>query len=386
MDHQIALDASCSCAQMVSSVMKAWLGAVHVGFMLGGILANLFLKCSILTLAVFFFQSSALSAYVEVEVANGTSYKSQSFAGGGDIARPVSIGAGDTLGWSTSYTHTASEVVGSSGGTVKDNSHDFSGGLSLETASKFSLGGSFGFSSTPEENLMSYGPQLYVGKSTKYGACSKIKKGPAVAKTQQDSTDTELDDLDETESSTQVSGFCPSAGVELGVGLSNYRQTYSTSQTRTNGRVRTVSGESTIAQRSLSLGLKWKPLRWLSLKLTGTGYSYDKDVAQFAANLDANPTLSSSALGGLLSGFPSSSSKISSTFYWGDDWDLLVSASRSVAAIAQTLSYTNKLMLGYHLNDDWKLSAGVLTSRTEATTTSSEATDSQSLASISVDF
>ncbi len=326
------------------------------------------------------FSVRAVATYLDLEVANGSSYKSQTLSAGGDVHHVKDRGKESQVGWSASYTHTASETTASSGGTIKDNTNDFSGGLSLDTPSLISAGGSFAFSNSPEENLLSYGPQLYIGKTIKYGGGSKVQK--AKDKKQ----DEDLDDEELTTEESHASSFQPSFGIELGVGQTNYRQTYSTSQTRANGRIRTTAGESLISQKTATLTFKWKPWSWTTLKLSGTSYSYDKDVSQFAANLDANPVLASSGLGGLLSGFPSSSGKFSMTFYIGDNWDLLLSTSRSTAAIAQAISTANRFMLGYHFLEDWRISAGAEASKTEATSTTSEYSDTQSLFALSCDF
>jgi hypothetical protein len=311
---------------------------------------------------------SALATNLDFELANGGAYKSQTFSGSGDFSKTEADSKNheNTYNWNASYGHTATEVTSSSGGTVKDNTNDFTGGIGLETTDNITGNMDLSYSNSPEEGLSSFGTQFSFGMSFNYGKATKSESGEEVV---------------------GKSKFVPKYGFEVGIAQNEYRQNYSSAQTRPNGKAgRPLKGEALIGQRSLSLALKWRPLSWVSGKVTTTVYSYDKDVAQFAQYLDASPTLSSSSLGGLLSGFPASSAKLNIKFYIGDDWDLGLSTSRSTAAIEQTSSSASKAILSYSFLDSWQASVGMGVSRTEATSTVAQSSDTQTLLGVNKDF
>ncbi len=156
------------------------------------------------------------------------------------------------------------------------------------------------------------------------------------------------------------SGFRSYWSAKISLGGSTYTQAFSgMAKTRLN-RTRPVSGQNVIHQRSVKLDYKWRPVKSWSVKLSLTGYSYDKDPAKFQAFLDSRAGVGRgmSGFSNTVGGLPSSTAALGLTWYFLEDWDLNLSHSRSIMAADRSESKVTRAQIEADLSERWHLSLG----------------------------
>jgi hypothetical protein len=267
-----------------------------------------------------FLTHPAQATELGLDLYQGSSSKSQAVSASGDFAKGFD--------WDLNYTRTVSDTTSAANASLQDTSHEFILGLGLETPELFSAGIGVHYTSTPEENVQSVGPEFSLGYTLK------------AEKTKDDA-------------------FRPRANLELTAATQNFAQNFAGTKTRRNGNTRPVSGENTIEQKALGLKLKFKPWSWFALKASYTAYSYNKDVNQFLQFLDSTKALvATTGLSSAVTGFYKNTLLAGVTFYFLEDCNIALSRAVSTIALDDSIATTDKIMLEYEMNESWNLGIG----------------------------
>ncbi len=312
-------------------------------------------------LMVSFFSLQAQAISLELETSQSTQTKTYEISGSGDFNKP-SDAESNTYDWSLSADRSRSDSTNSAGNTITDNTTDFVGGLGVELPSKFRFGGSFNYSTTPEENLKSSGLSLSAGYTYNFG---ETASGPVATKpvmTAGDATDMQ----ESREASPAGSEFSPYLAVDLNYENLDYVQTFEAKAPRfQQGPSRPTTGKNTINQKFTQVTVKLKPYRWVRLKASYTKYSYSRDVSEFLQFLDSHDILGkvSSGFSTALSGFYDNTVLLGASLFPSPDWELALSHSTSKVISDDSLSTTDKLVVYWNFSEAWRLGVGASVSK-----------------------
>lgn len=247
--------------------------------------------------------------------------------------------------WDLGYSNTTSTSTDATTGTkIVDKTNDVNLGVGLETPGRFAADLGFDYSATPDENLADYGPNLAVGYTYEFSGHNLKKKKNQAA------------DDDEKP-------FHPDIGIKLSGASLDYVQTFTTASVkgRRKAVTRPKTGANKIKQTSVGLTLSSTPLKWFSVKISGTRYSYDKDPNQYLSFLDSNRVISnrSSGLSSTVSGFPENELRLYFNFIFSDEWtsDFSETAARSV--VDGTVAWTTKLQVYKDFGESWTVGLGL---------------------------
>ncbi len=266
--------------------------------------------------------------------------------------------------WNIGYTRHRTKSTQTSGAEIVDITHDVMFGGGIEVPDKFSLDGDFLYSTTPEEGTNNWGPSLtfsqnfdLVTKKTAHEKASNSKnvaKTPAtngksnlsVAKNANHQETDEDDEFDDDE-------FVPTLGYSVTLGYLAFQQSFSgTIQRRLTGATRPISGKSSIAQKSIGLGLRFQPLELLGFKVHHTRYTYDKDVQSYLQYLD-NASFTgfvSSGYESSVQSFLDSQTDVKASFYVGTSWTIDVGATNYVNKLDSSKANATRV----EFEKDWR--------------------------------
>ena len=235
--------------------------------------------------------------------------------------------------------------------------------LGYEAPSRLEGGAGYTFSNTPDENLVSLGPTLYLGYTF------KEDQSPSASIAHIDSN------ADDDEGST----FSRALGLKLTLGTNRFVQTYTPTPPR--GRLRRpITGINEITQSSAQLEFRLKAVDWLTIKPSYTRFSYNRDVAAFSATLsDSRISVSRAAFSNTISSLAESDASLSLTFYFLENWELLTSADYSVSASDQSSTLIEKAEISDNIGN-FKIGLGV------STVASSTTIDTSGILDLSYDF
>ena len=316
---------------------------------------------------IFFHQHFAYSNEVNSNTTGGTGTLSQEISYSGEQLKDKKSDLG-TWDWNFAYTYTAVKVgstirptpstkttTSSTSASSTDHTNTLEGGFGYTGA--WSRGLSLTYSNTKEENLTTFGPQIYAG----YHIAFDSKK----SKTENETADDE-----------EV--FIPGLDLKITGGVNRYTETYNVSSrsTRPNGsKAKTITKDSSedINQTNLVLDLTLKPLSWFDIKFEFTKYHYNKDVANFLSLLDRPGAIASGAAGfsTTLSGFSSQEYLVGFDFFLPLDFDLNLSYSQATSQLDGSKTHNYKAGLDKLWNEHWKTGIGIIDSisSTDALTT-----------------
>lgn len=269
------------------------------------------------------FASTTVATTLGAEVNRSSQASSQALTADGPYQNK-------DFGWDLSYTHTTTQA------TVTDTTHDLILGSGWATKA-FSANLDLNYSSTPEENLASYGPTLSFSYTHFFGAVPNAD-------------------------AAKFEAFRTSLKTVLELSTLNYEETFSVGGggRRKGALVRPTTGNNTIQQKSVMLGLRWKPQSWLQLKAGETKYSYSKDVNQFLQYIESPAvTQVSSGMNNALAGFYDSTRKLEIDFYFLEDWELDLSQAQSRVLSDSSLTTVSAVSAGVNLGENWYTAVGV---------------------------
>jgi hypothetical protein len=219
------------------------------------------------------FISEALAHAIESETSVGKNRFSQMFFYDGDMEADALSHWIWNLGFQYSRATFSDPAVFNK--KITDNTYHIKTGFGYD--SKWLGGISFDFAKTPEEKLMSIGPQFYVGKN--------------------------LDELFSTLRIKAIGGFRTfSQGIE----------------TQSRRTAVTTRNAVKIIQSSIGLRASFDPAEWAALSMGYTHYLYSRNVALLLNSLDSKEALSRniSSLSSTLSNLSKNAIEISSAFYF----------------------------------------------------------------------
>lgn len=144
------------------------------------------------------------------------------------------------------------------------------------------------------------------------------------------------------------------------LGGSNFVQGFSGVVKPKNQPTRPITGQNVIHQSSLRVDGKWRAAASWLLKLSLTGYHYDKDPEEFESLLESAKGVNRGMVGftGVVGGLPSASAALSVLWYFTDSWDLSVSQSLSFIATDHSRSRVTRIMIDGDITDHWSISVG----------------------------
>jgi hypothetical protein len=226
------------------------------------------------------------------------------------------------------YTLTRNEVGSTTGSSSDAFNHTHSLSTSYSVLGKIKRGLSGSFSTTPAENLSSFGGTGFFSKTFELG--------------------TRVDEEEEDDSYLPTLGFRGSAGYQ------HYSQTVSGTsgpQRRGSQRKRPRTQDQTIGRVSLDFTVNFDPFEWLGIYGAYTRYLYTRNVSNFIDVLDDPRAIASGAaeFSTTLSGF--SSREVEAGADFSLPLDISLNVSKSIATNEATSILTHSYSV--ELTKDW---------------------------------
>lgn len=266
--------------------------------------------------------STAQAASLDLQSLMGKDLFTQSFL---LDTRPFS-GKETGLDWNVSFSMGVTSFIQPDGVELKDHTFTLMGGPDWRITRNWDVGASLALSSTPEESLQSGGLLLFGEYTIHFDRtrATPAKKNAFPADF--------LDDLDAPFEIDRSAGFHPTLSFRLTLG--GTKMTDKPNAYLRNRFPILASLVDSITQRQLGIEVGAVPFYWGAVRLSVTGYSYDKDVRRFQAFLNTERVLSPGSAGfaASLDGLPRNSGSLSFNFLPSDDWqiDLLLLGSTRI--------------------------------------------------------
>ncbi len=319
-------------------------------------------------LLLFCSQNSSATS-LSSETSAGSTSAVEALTIDGDLATPKKSAKQTTereekFPWSAGYTYSTLQTNDVSGGAVTNKTSAVNASLGYESPSRFEVGGGYAFSSTPDENLVTLGPNLYLG----YTFQKANEKAKPVAH------------IDSNSNEEEASVFAPSLGLKMTGGTNRFVQTFTPNPSRFSKAKRPTTGINEITQTSLQLESSIKPAEWIRIKPSYTIFKYNRNVADFNNTLSSpRIAISRAAFTNTVSGLAEFDASLGITFYFLDSWELAMNGDYSVMAADQSSTWIEKLEVSDNIGD-WKIGVGANAQ------TSASVTDTTALLDISYDF
>lgn len=251
--------------------------------------------------------------------------------------------------WNAGFTSTrATSVDTTTGSTVTDVTRDGSGGFGLQTPKHFAADFGFDYASTPDERLVQHGPNIGVGYTYFFA--------------QQNNSQAQV------KSEDLESPFHPDIGARLSLASVDYVQTFGSGFIgRRAGVLRPATGENTITQGAPTLSITGDPLKWLSLKIAFTSYTYNKDPNKFLAYLDSTRVLRNrtTGLSSIVNGLPRNETLLQAIFDLSEDWSFQFSEIVARSVVDGSRAFTTRLIFFKDLGEAWNLGLGLENDKSE---------------------
>ena len=268
--------------------------------------------------------------------------------------------------WSAGYTITKSQSTDAGGNSIIDKTTAVNASLGYESRKRFEVGGGYSFASTPDENLVSLGPNLYLGYSFEKASTHQKSKPEGNAEAKSEAED--------------ESAFLPSIGIKMTGASNRFVQTYTPNPPKFAKVKRPTTGINEITQSSVQFESTIKPAEWISIKPAYTIFKYSRNVADFMSSLNApRISISRAAFSNTVSGLAEFDAALGVTFYFLESWELLVNGDYSVMAADQTNSWVEKVELADNIGA-WKIGIGGSAQNSPSTS------DTSVLLDVSYDF
>ncbi len=290
----------------------------------------------------------------------------------------------DQFSWGLDFSQSRQQTTdATTGAAISESTYTSSASLGWDTPAQWTWGIDYSYSTTPDENLTSKGPR----GSVDYTFIFKSPKPKKPTIRDELSLETDLpnsnDDSDDE--------FTPELTFGVSYGTAEYSEGYSATKTVVSGRLRNrttttvpVNGTALITQKDISPSVSWTYWEPITLSASYTKYSYDKDPAEFSANLNQFPAAARTVngLSQALSGFSSDST--SGTLDWTLSNIFRMSLKRSLSHSASYDESTvgNSLGLEIRLKKQFKIKLNAENDATKSTT----ATSSSNIYSFGVSY
>jgi hypothetical protein len=288
-----------------------------------------FPRHQLLGFAFLLLLRSQVAGASDVTVGSHTSSGANTFIQ--DVNGSGSFGPEEVWNWDldSSYSRVRDpSTLTTSGTDLIETTKDFRGGMGWSDEG-WNLAGTIEYAVTPDEDLSNNGLILNLSRRVRYGEKNE-------------------------------NGFQPWWSMGLTVSGNDYRQVFNGKVQVTRRKTRPITGENLLNQRVIKADLKWRPIKALSMKVSATGYNYNRNVADFEAYLNSSAAANRGmgSLSGTVGGLPASQVAAGATWYFIDDWDLLADVSRSIVAADRSVSTVARLSLEYDLGDNWHFALG----------------------------
>ncbi len=279
-------------------------------------------------ISILLFAQMSFAASVESETTIGTYSNEESISLNGDLIEkpPKAKRATEHIPFSVNYAQTNTKSTDANNVEVKDITKAFSANLGYESKRHFEFGAGYNYSTTPNENLVSLGPEASVGY------------------------------MPESDSDN----FERSIGVKFTAATNAYVETFTATggPLTKRGKTRPVTGSNQIIQSSFQIETPVKTFEWLTLRPSATFYHYNTDVSTFLDYLTSKRlSLSTIGLQNSAASLASFESELQATFYLFESWELLLNEDYAVLASDKSNSWASKAEVFYDL-DDWRFGVG----------------------------
>lgn len=228
--------------------------------------------------------------------------------------------------WSVDYTYSRQQSPNSAGIQVIDNTTelDLAFGAKQKKFSEWAIG--LTFANTPDENLKDTGPNFYFGQTF-----------PLTERSEKD--------------------FYPTLAYKLTLSDLNYVQTFSTTALTRTGKVKPVTGSSSINQVFPELQLTWEPSDSFTFKGAYTRYFYNRNVNDFLTTLDSPRAVAVGIFGltNAVSSFNTDMWELDVEWTPLDSWEFDEEATAATSAADGTTAWTFKEAALYNISKSWVL-------------------------------
>lgn len=271
-------------------------------------------------------------------------FGSSSSVGGGTLSQTLSLSkrfkdpkAEDSQSIYLAYTLTQNEVGSTTGSTSDAFNYTHALSTTYSVSGKTRRGFSGSFSTTPAENLSSFGGTGFLSKKFEFG--------------------TRTDDEEEEES------YLPTLGLRGSVGYQHYAQTVtedSGRQRKGSQRKRPKTQDQSIGKVSMDLTVNFDPFEWFGVYGSYTRYLYTRDVSDFMDVLDDPRAIASGAaeFSSTLSGFSSKEIEAGVDFTFPLDLSLAISKSLATNEVTSVLTHAYSVELTKDWGKSWTTGLG----------------------------
>ncbi len=250
--------------------------------------------------------------------------------------------------WALNFSQSKVNSTDADGKPLQDITNSVEALFGYDSKSLFEFGGGYSFSSTPNENLISLGPSLYIGYAFEEDKISDKKP--------------------KAEAGEEESGFRKSIGFKLSFSNNRFIEAFTAIQPpkTIGGIAKPTTGINEIIQSSLMLEIPIKCLEWLKLRPTATYFKYNTDVVNFL-NFLSSARLSRGTLGlqSSAASFATFEAALHATIYLFDSWELNLSENYAILATDKSNSWSSKVEVFYNISD-WRLGLGYSSLRSVA--------------------
>ena len=242
--------------------------------------------------------------------------------------------------WALNFAQTRSKSTDADNNPLVDVTNAFEALFGYESKSHFEFGGGYAYSATPNENLISLGPNLYTGYTF------EEEKHIPTKNTKSD----EEDDQD----------FRKSIGFKVTASSTRYIEAFTATQPQQTkkGKAKPTTGVNEIIQTSLLFEMPIKYFEWMTIKPSATFYRYNTDVNDFLNYLNSK-RLASGTIGlqSSAASLASFEAALQATFYFLDSWELLLIEDYSTIATDRSNSWAFKVQIFDEIGN-WRLGLG----------------------------
>jgi len=329
----------------------------------------------LLALFIYTFSLQSFATSIDSETTIGSTSTEESITVDGDLSDEPksdkeSTGPKEQYPWSLNFSQTAAQSTDPTGAPLTDTTNALTGTFGFEAKTHFELGGGYAYSATPNENLVSLGPSLYIGYTFEEAKHKKLVKMPKKNKKDDDDDDDDDDD------------FQKSIGFKFTFTNDRFVEAFTATEkpTTKKGKAKPTTGVNEIIQTAFQLEVPIKAYEWVTIKPGFSVYKYNTDVNNFLDFIDSQRlALNTGGLQNSAASFASYEIALQTSFYFLDSWEILLDEEYSKLATDDSNSWYSKILISDDIGD-WRVGLGY------SNLTSVPANDNAAILKVSYDF
>jgi hypothetical protein len=267
--------------------------------------------------------SPSLGDSIKSKLQVGAGGYDESLTGAGDFVEGSQAKKTLDWFWSAELEFSEAPTITSVGTNIQEHSYAILPQMGIEPGNGFGVQSSYNYSYTPEESLVSSGPEL------------------DFFYTFEGST------VEPSENSEKIE-FSPTLKLQFGGKDLEYVQTFNGSTVPgKNGVTRPTTGFNNLREIAAITEVATSPWEFLSFGITYTYFFYDRNVANFLTFIDA-PGAARLGAGGFsnsITNFSQSTLDFTATLYPIDKWSLDLELINSVSAVDISLGWSYQAVL-----------------------------------------